>query len=184
MAVEKTLEEVLKENDLTEANLSPLVSREYTPSSKVNYVPPGPRNQKTPEQRVNEASPFEKEILAYLKERGINHEFERPLVVKEGEEIHVRLPDFYLPDRNLFIELNGMEGDPEQDKRYEEKNRNYDKNGIKYVVIHKDEMKSGKWKEKLEGILGKSEPKASPSGSSVPVYAGIATCLLTLLYLL
>ena len=178
---ERTLESILNDNKLSKEHLSPYVKDRYALSSQVSYVVTGgPRT---------EESPGEEKIRKYLESKGIVHEQERPVVVAEDKgEIHIRYADFFLPKYNLHVEYNGMEGNPEDDKRYERKNKVYEKNGIRHVVLHKRDLESGDYVRVLESAINEGRPTQAHTryrntyrqphkSASRPAYAAIAAGL-------
>ena len=178
---QQTLEEILKENTITEKHLSPFVEEKYSLSDVVPYVRPWPRDPNA------EPSGPEKDFIAYFKKEGIKYEREYALVLDEDGEIHVRYADFYLPEYDLYLEYNGMESRPEDAKRYADKKKSYERNNIPFAEIHKKEYESGKWKERLEEILAAAEKGELASAShspSRPWYVAAAASLLMGLFFL
>lgn len=175
MVVKKPLEGILEENGLSRAHLSPHVARHYQLSSLVNYVQPIDSPKPKVKGGMSEA---EKKIRDYFERNGIAYEYERKLVVEEDDKIHIRSPDFYLPKYGLYIEYNGMEGNDEDDRRYEKKMAFYENNEVKHMIIHRHEMESGRWISKLEKMT-----KNRRTQSYAPL-AAAAACGLLLLYLL
>ncbi len=168
----KKLEDILREHHINEDHLSPYVRLSYFLSSVVPYVP-YPKTENGKSQKCK--TPGEEKIESFLKERGIDVKYEWKLVIKDEDEvIRVLRPDFYLPDYNLVIEFNGMEGKPGQDKRYHEKNVNYDRNGVRFDIIHLHEMISGEWKAKLDRII---EREVKRLQKSMPlIWVTMAAC--------
>jgi len=164
----KSLEGILKENNMQESRLSPYLKENYNLSDRFVYV--APMNDRPP------PSDPEKEIMKYLDSKGIKYEFEIKLAVAEqNDEIHIRMPDFYIPALDLCIEFNGMEGDPKSDKRYRDKRAVYNKNGVNFREISKKAFNSGEWKEQLDEML---EDYPSTSSTGILKYAAMAASLL------
>jgi len=156
--VTKTLEEILQENSILKLNsdqVGRLVRDRYKLPDKVRYRIPTKHEEP---KKDGVRSEYEKKVRAYLEEKGYKYEYERPLVVAlENNTVTTYRPDFYLPEFKLYVEVNGMEGDPEADKTYELKKHTYKRNDINCSVIHKKDLASDKWKSELERLIKESK---------------------------
>ena len=171
--VKATLEQILKEHGLSKDHLSPYLRKTYSLSTSLYYVPhrkPTEAEKKREEELWGAWRSFckgrkslgEMWIAEYLESRGIEFRYERKLVLAEGQydTVHVRFPDFYLPEYRLFIEFNGSEGMKGEDLRYTKKDEAYIKNRVRYTVIHKKERDEGTWKAKIDAIIREEEAKS------------------------
>lgn len=66
-------------------------------------------------------------LMLIMDELGINYEYERQ--VKVGEK--TLLPDFYLPEKNIYLEHLGLLNNSYYNQRWREKNLVYESSGIK-----------------------------------------------------
>lgn len=76
----------------------------------------------------------------YLFNHNIRHIYEKPLMYKDDNTIKSILPDFYLPDFNIYIEHWGKDNADEiysNTKTYKEKI--YEKEEIKYISTSEDD---------------------------------------------
>jgi len=156
MAVRRvTLMQILMDEGVPEPRLSyvsPYVRHNFDLQDEVDNV----RSRYTP--KGEDRSGYETKVREYLEENGYKPEHERPLIVaEENDVIHTRYPDFYLPEHKLYIEVNGGEGKPERDKEYAHKDWAYKKNDVNYVVLHKKDLASDKWKSELERMIKESK---------------------------
>lgn len=86
----------------------------------------------------------EREVADYLKERNLRWEFEFPVFVYNENQIpRLFLPDFYIPQLGLFIEVCGS-----KKFDYEYREKIYEKNGIPVVFLHYYKQRV-KWKSFL-----------------------------------
>ncbi len=87
----------------------------------------------------------EKRIADFLYKKGINFEYEKEVMFNGRKYI----PDFYLPEMNLYIEFFGWSHIPNYQNRVEEKMRVYKENGIDCIYLFHKGSKN------LEDILEK-----------------------------
>ncbi len=97
--------------------------------------------------RVQVRSRYEKECVEFFEERSINYKYE-PLILLAGKQYR---PDFYLPDRDLFIEICGFTHMPFYIDRVEQKRQLYTRHGLKAIfIVHNGR---GSLKDKLRRAL-------------------------------
>lgn len=73
----------------------------------------------------------EKRIADFLYKQGITFEYEKELMLSGRKYI----PDFYLPEMNLYIEFFGWGHLPDYQARVEEKMKVYKNNGIACIYL-------------------------------------------------
>ena len=87
----------------------------------------------------------EKRIADFLYKKGINFEYEKEVMFNGRKYI----PDFYLPEPNLYIEFFGWSHIPDYQNKVEEKMRVYKENGMNCIYLFHKGSKN------LEDILEK-----------------------------
>lgn len=80
-------------------------------------------------------SKAEREIDNYLFDHNIKHCYEKNLAIDNNKE-HDLLPDFYLPEENVYIEHLGKEEDPSYIEILQYKMKIYKKLGLTIVCTH------------------------------------------------
>jgi len=100
----------------------------------------------------------EKKIADILDRYGIEYQYEKTLVIGQGNLKHLIHPDFYLPKFDLYIEYWGLVG---ADRDYEHarrvKMRLYDSNNIKFISIYSYNQDNLEWilLKRIEDAMGK-----------------------------
>ena len=152
MPDDKTLEQILLENNLTEDNLSPYVRNKYQLDDHVKFEP---RPKPTATQRAGE-----KKIGDYISSLGFKVENERPVLVERSgrDVLAVNYPDFHIPEKDVYVEYLGMKGNTTYDDNTEKKRKTFDKNGMNYLMIEPEQLKDASYKKMLEDELG-AKPK-------------------------
>ncbi len=88
----------------------------------------------------------EKIVADLLNEMGIHYIYEMPIKIN-GEPF---LPDFYLPDFDIFIEFFGLASNKKYNKRMKEKMVKYQKAKIKLISLFPSSIKKkAKFKAQL-----------------------------------
>ena len=149
-----SLEEMVQNEDLTTDNLSPRVRNLYWLNKyKLIFYVRHERGEGE-KRKGTEPTPGEKKIMQFLAEKRIRYVYEpKYATIERGGNIHIRYPDFYLPDFDMVIEYDGSKKASAK-KRYAEKKRAYLGNDVNSVVIESWEMESDAvWKSKLFGII-------------------------------
>ena len=86
----------------------------------------------------NAATPAERHFQTCLARRGVPYRFQQGFYTP-----YHRIVDFYLPEQNLVIEIDGPCHDPEKDRRRDEWFTR--ERGIKIIRISNEEVMSGKF---------------------------------------
>jgi len=89
----------------------------------------------------------EKEIADFLFDNSIMYEYEPKRIYYENNRYFV--PDFYLPDHDVYIEYFGYYGD-EYKRKIIEKTGAYRKQDLKFIYLYPEDLKNLK-----ESLLGK-----------------------------
>lgn len=76
-------------------------------------------------------------IDVWLSHHGIAHAYERKLPIAENA-----IPDFYLPQGNVYIEFWGKEDEADYARRMREKQEIYRRNGLRLISLTDAEMYS------------------------------------------
>ncbi len=149
-----SLEEMLCNENMTTDNLSPRVRNLYWLNKHkiVFYVRHERREGE--KQKGTEPTPGEGKIMQFLAEKRIRYVYEpKYATIEGGGNIHIRYPDFYLPEFDMVLEYDGSRKAGAQ-KRYAQKKKAYEGNDVNSVVIEREEMESDAvWKSKLFGII-------------------------------
>lgn len=100
-------------------------------------------------------SGYEKKAVAYFHTQNIRYVYE-PLLLLDGKKY---LPDFYLPDYNLFLEICGYGHMPHYRDRLTFKKLLYRKHQLKVIFIHYNGRGSleQKIRKELELFINKRE---------------------------
>jgi hypothetical protein len=67
----------------------------------------------------------------WFAEHGIVTYYERAIYLNSIRIV----PDWHIPSLNTFVEFLGLKGDPAYDKMWEQKEKTYKNNGIKYIAL-------------------------------------------------
>lgn len=94
---------------------------------------------------LNVRTRSEKRIADFLYKKGIVFEYEKELMLNGRKYI----PDFYLPELNLYVEFFGWSHIPDYQNKVEEKMSAYKENSIDCIYLFHKGSKN------LEEILGK-----------------------------
>lgn len=148
-----TLEQIVQKYGSYSVLMTPLVTEEYNKNKnkKVRFYTPKDVKGRGLELR----SKGEKAIFDYLNERKECYSYEPLYLIKEKNEYeqdtyHLRWPDFFIHSLNLVIEFDGT---PSSKERYERRNKFYDLNGVNYLVIKPEQIKSGEYEKILDERL-------------------------------
>jgi hypothetical protein len=144
-----SLEEMVCNESMTTDNLSPRVRNLYELNKRkiIFYV----RHERKEGEKVKGTSktPDEQKISRFLIEKRVRFVYEpKYATIEGGGNIHIRYPDFYLPEFDLVIEYDGSKKDSAR-KRYAQKKRAYLGNDVNFLIIERWEMDSDVWKSKL-----------------------------------
>lgn len=91
-------------------------------------------------------SKAEKRIADFLFDNKINYMYERPTVVWNG--ITVKL-DFFIPEKNMFIEYFWLPDLPEYKKTMDLKIQEYNDYGVNCIMLFPNDLKSDNYKNKI-----------------------------------
>src|SRR5688572_17232826 len=89
------------------------------------------------------ATAAEKVFENYLATLGLSYQFQQGFYTP-----YHRIVDFYLPDHNLIIEIDGPCHDPERDRRRDTWFQNV--RGIRILRLTNEEVMSGAFQDKLQ----------------------------------
>jgi hypothetical protein len=103
--------------------ISNLIQDEYLPESKIGSY--------RTLRGVWVRSRAEFMIDNWFAERGIVTYYERAIYLNSVRIV----PDWYIPSLNTFVEFLGLKGNPAYDGMWEQKEKVYKKNGIKYIAL-------------------------------------------------
>ena len=118
-------------------------------------------------QKGEEVRSFaEKRIADYFTRNNINYVYEKGTIVsgRRGWKLrfHVRSPDFYLPDYDVYVEYWGLVDAPDKETReryiqnMKKKMAIYYENGIKFISIYPRNLDNLDWifRKKFEKVTG------------------------------
>ena len=108
----------------------------------------------------------ERKIAAALTHYGIPFTYEPKLAVQDGTRRRVFRPDFYLPQRNVYIEYFGRAGNDSYDQRSSEKMRLYESNGHAVAPLYPWDL-CANWPS---GLLDHIDHAERQSNQQRPVY--------------
>jgi hypothetical protein len=78
----------------------------------------------------------ERRIAELLNKYGIDFKYEPPVAVQDHQnKLRIWYPDFFLPEYGIYLEFNGLEGNPNYDNGIMLKDSAYKKNGIDIIGI-------------------------------------------------
>jgi hypothetical protein len=96
----------------------------------------------------NYKSHGERQIAAYLKERGLDFTYERPVAVVDDDKTKIWHPDFYLNDYHIIIEYFGMNGNAQNARLNDYKRHVYRANKYDLIEIYPEDFERN-WRERI-----------------------------------
>ena len=93
----------------------------------------------------NYQSKYEKTFADYLKRKNVRYQLHPKIKVKRKKEKINVIPDFYLPEFEVYVEIWGMIGDEEYKTYYNLKKETYNKNQIEHIDIYPKNFENLDW---------------------------------------
>ena len=106
-------------------------------------------------------SKSEQIIADILIKNGIAFEYEKPLFIRETYDgralLRIWYPDFYLKHHHILVEFLGRLDDPEYRRGVRKKQRAYEQQGLRVIVVANNEMwacRDRKWRVRQDFECG------------------------------
>ena len=91
----------------------------------------------------------EKKVADFLKKKGLDFDYQKPIIVRHDDKVSIWYPDFYLNDFNIVIEYFGMVEKFSYVKSMKYKQAIFHKEKINFISIYPEMLQH----EDFEDVL-------------------------------
>ena len=91
----------------------------------------------------------EKRVAEFLKKKGLDFDYQKPIIIRHDDKISIWYPDFYLNDFNIVIEYFGMVEKFSYVKSMKYKQAIFHKEKINFISIYPEMLQHTDFEEVL-----------------------------------